>query len=160
MTTGLRASATRINHTVADGCMAAQATLLFLEVSCTCNCSPSSWHCILHYGAKCSIVPTLHPTPDRLHRLSPPTLLQVPGSVAHLLKAQGFVQSLSVGAGDEVRLGAGWMYWGATLTLTQEGEDQLAHVLATLMRGVQVSLGGGGASCAQTILYGLELADA
>jgi hypothetical protein len=30
------------------------------------------------------------------------------------------------------------MYWGATLTLTQEGEDQLEHVLATLMKGVQV----------------------
>lgn len=64
--------------------------------------------------------------------------VQVPGSVAHLLKAQGLIQSLSVGMGDEVRLGRGWMFWGATLTLTQEGEEQLEHVLATLMRGVQV----------------------
>jgi hypothetical protein len=40
--------------------------------------------------------------------------------------------------GDEVRLGRGWMFWGATLTLTQEGEERLAHVLATLMRGVKV----------------------
>jgi insulysin len=59
--------------------------------------------------------------------------------VAHLLKAQGLVQSLSVGTGDEVRLGRGWMFWGATLSLTQEGEQQLTHVLATLLRGVQVS---------------------
>jgi hypothetical protein len=43
---------------------------------------------------------------------------------------------------DEVRLGRGWMFWGATLTLTQEGEERLEHVLATLMRGVQVSLLG------------------
>lgn len=59
--------------------------------------------------------------------------------MAHLLKAQGLVQSLSVGTGDEVRLGRGWMFWGATLSLTQEGEQQLRHVLATLLRGVQVS---------------------
>ena len=58
--------------------------------------------------------------------------------MAHLLKAQGLVQSLSVGMGDEVRLGRGWMFWGSTITLTKEGEDRVEHVLATLMRGVQV----------------------
>lgn len=94
-----------------------------------------------------------HPRPANTHLPPPPSPspLQVPGSVAHLLKAQGLVQSLSVGTGDEVRLGRGWMFWGATLSLTQEGEQQLHHVLATLQRAVQVSArpavhltGGGG----------------
>jgi hypothetical protein len=79
------------------------------------------------------------PNPQPTASLPPKhTHTQGPGSVAHLLKAQGLVQSLSVGMGDEVRLGRGWMFWGATLTLTGQGEDQVEHVLATLMRGVQV----------------------
>lgn len=35
------------------------------------------------------------------------------------------------------------MFWGATLQLTQEGEQQVEHVVATLFRGIQVRGGGG-----------------
>ncbi|WIA09303.1 hypothetical protein OEZ85_008710 [Tetradesmus obliquus] len=61
-----------------------------------------------------------------------------PGSAAHLLKAQGLVQSLEAGMGEEVRAGRGWMFWRLTLSLTQAGEDALEHVVATVYRAIQV----------------------
>ncbi|KAF6262496.1 Metalloenzyme, LuxS/M16 peptidase-like protein [Scenedesmus sp. NREL 46B-D3] len=61
-----------------------------------------------------------------------------PGSLAHLLKAQGLVQSLDAGMGEEVRQGRGWMFWRLTLSLTQAGEEAVDHVVATVYRAIQV----------------------
>jgi hypothetical protein len=40
--------------------------------------------------------------------------------------------------GEEVRQGRGWMFWRVTLSLTQAGEEALAHVVATVYRAIQV----------------------
>eukprot|EP00775_Hariotina_reticulata_P010378 gene10378-10536_t len=61
-----------------------------------------------------------------------------PGSAAHLLKSQGLVQSLDVGMGEEVRAGRGWMFWRVAVSLTDAGERQVEHVVATIFRAIQV----------------------
>lgn len=66
---------------------------------------------------------------------------QGPGSVAHLLKAQGLVQSLEVGMGEEVRLGRGWMFWRVHISLSTAGEDAVEHVVASVFRAIQVKEG-------------------
>jgi insulysin len=58
------------------------------------------------------------------------------GSAAHLLKSQGLIESLSAGPGDEVRLGRGWLTYSITCNLTEEGEQQVNHVVATVYRWV------------------------
>ena len=44
------------------------------------------------------------------------------------------MESLSAGPGDEVRLGRGWMTYNITVNLTEEGEQHLDHVVATVYR--------------------------
>lgn len=63
------------------------------------------------------------------------------GSVAYLLKKQGLLQELTVGVGDEVRLGAGFIFWKVDMELTEKGLDHAEHVVATVYRAIQVRAG-------------------
>jgi hypothetical protein len=48
------------------------------------------------------------------------------------------MQSLSVGSGDEVRLGRGFMFWGVTMTLTEEGLSHVPQLLRAVHQGLHV----------------------
>lgn len=66
-----------------------------------------------------------------------------PGSPAHLLKAQGLVQELSAGLGEELRAGRGWSTFTITCSLTPAGEDAVPHIVGTLHRAVALLRGLG-----------------
>lgn len=47
-------------------------------------------------------------------------------------------QSLSVGVGDEVRLGPGFMFWNVGVSLTEKGLAQVHAVVDAVLRGIEV----------------------
>ena len=49
-------------------------------------------------------------------------------------------QGLVTGMGDEVRLGRGFMFWGLTLELTEEGERGGDVLMARLLKAVHDAL--------------------
>ncbi|KAF8073057.1 PXM16 [Scenedesmus sp. PABB004] len=75
-------------------------------------------------------------------------------------RAQGLVQSLEAGMGDEVRLGRGWMFWRVRVALTAVGEEDAAvqHVVASVLRGVAMLQRCSDAQLAQTWHEAAELA--
>jgi secreted Zn-dependent insulinase-like peptidase len=60
-----------------------------------------------------------------------------------VLKAQGLVQELSAGLGEELRAGRGWSTFTITCSLTPAGEDAVLHIVATLHRAVALLRGLG-----------------
>lgn len=51
-------------------------------------------------------------------------------------------QSLVAGMGDEVRLGRGFMFWGLTLSLTEEGLSHEALLLEAIYAAIKASTAG------------------
>eukprot|EP00873_Tetraselmis_striata_P005224 jgi/Tetstr1/425488/TSEL_015935.t1 len=63
---------------------------------------------------------------------------EVRGSVACHLKRRGWLQELSTGTADEVKLGRGFAFWRCSMELTQEGEEHVDEIVAAVYQGIEL----------------------